>query len=71
MASSGRPVDVAVDVAASEADAGSLAFEPDESVCLVYADRFSWSEERGPRVRLVIIGSADERIGDSQKASLA
>lgn len=67
MASTGRPVDVVVSYARSEEEAGSLPVDVDESVCLVYPDRPLGWEERGPRVRLVVVGSDSDQLNDDQK----
>jgi hypothetical protein len=72
MASSGRPVDVIVSYARSEDEIGSVAAEPDESICLLYPDQgrpLGW-EERGPRVRLVVVGSDGDQLNHDQKERL-
>lgn len=72
MAASGRPVDVVVTCARSEDDINSMAADADESICVVYADparSLGW-EERGPRVRLVVLGPDSDALGDVQKERL-
>ncbi len=72
MAERARPIsEVEISYAGAGADVTRLfAEDAPESICVIDADgRTTW-KARGPRVRLVVVGSASPELGRQQKQNL-
>ena len=61
-----------VEIAYVSANGAALALDAEgpESVCVIDADGSPRWEQRGPRVRLVVVGTDSETLGQEQKATL-
>jgi hypothetical protein len=67
-----RVQDVEIAYVSAPASGAALALDAEgqESVCVIDSDGSPRWEQRGPRVRLVVVGTDSETLGQEQKATL-